>query len=45
MNPSPGNYKLIVRAIDGKGRIEGWEPREIFPNGATGQQALSITVT
>jgi hypothetical protein len=44
VNPAPGNYKLLVRAIDGKGRIEGWEPREIYPNGATGQQGLKITV-
>jgi DMSO/TMAO reductase YedYZ molybdopterin-dependent catalytic subunit len=45
VDPARGNYRILVRAVDGQGRLEGWEPREIFPNGATGQQALKITVT
>ena len=45
VNPARGDYKILVRAIDGQGRVEGWEPREIFPNGATGQQALKLVVT
>ena len=45
VNPRPGKYTLRVRAIDGKGKIEDWDPRGIFPDGATGQQALNVTVT
>ena len=45
VNPKPGKYELRVRAIDGQGRVEGWDPRNIFPDGATGQQALKVTVT
>jgi DMSO/TMAO reductase YedYZ molybdopterin-dependent catalytic subunit len=44
VNPQRGTYHLRVRAIDGKGRVEGWDPRGIFPDGATGQQTLKVTV-
>jgi len=44
VNPRPGNCKIRVRAIDGKGRVQGWEPRDIFLHGATGQQVLKVTV-
>lgn len=44
VNPPPGKYRLRVRAIDGKGRVEGPDPTGIFPDGATGQQALDVTV-
>ncbi|MBZ5515552.1 MAG: molybdopterin-dependent oxidoreductase [Acidobacteriia bacterium] len=44
INPEPGKYKLRVRATDGNGRVEGWDPRDIFPDGATGQQAMKVTV-
>jgi hypothetical protein len=44
IDPKPGKYKLRVRAIDGKGRVEEWDPRGIYPEGATGQQALDIAV-
>jgi DMSO/TMAO reductase YedYZ molybdopterin-dependent catalytic subunit len=44
VDPKPGRYKIRVRAIDGKGRVEGWDPRGIFPDGATGQQAVKVTV-
>ncbi len=44
MNPEPGNYRIRVRAIDGKGVAEGGEPQGIYPEGATGQQTLNITV-
>ncbi len=44
VSPQPGTYKILVRAVDGKGRVEDWEPREPFPDGATGQQALKVTV-
>jgi DMSO/TMAO reductase YedYZ molybdopterin-dependent catalytic subunit len=44
-SPAPGLYKIWVRAIDGKGRIEDREPRGSFPAGATGRQVLEVTVT
>ncbi len=42
--PRPGTYHLRVRAIDGKGRVEGPGPQDTLPDGATGQQALKVTV-
>lgn len=45
INPKPGKYEIRVRAIDGKGRVESRGPQGIFPNGATGQQALKVKVT
>jgi hypothetical protein len=45
VNPQPAAYKIRVRAIDGRGKVEDWEPRGIFPDGATGQQALKVVVT
>jgi DMSO/TMAO reductase YedYZ molybdopterin-dependent catalytic subunit len=44
VNPKPGQYQLRVRAIDGTGKVEDYGPRGIFPDGATGQQVLEITV-
>lgn len=40
----PGTYRLRLRATDGQGRVEGYEPRHSFPGGATGQQVLKIHV-
>ncbi len=45
VEPKPGNYKIVVRAIDGKGRVQRYGPRDTFPDGATGQQVLKVTVT
>jgi DMSO/TMAO reductase YedYZ molybdopterin-dependent catalytic subunit len=45
VNPKRGKYRVRVRAIDGTGRVEGREPTSSFPNGATGQQALTVTVS
>ncbi len=45
VNPAKGNYKVRVRAIDGKGRIEGRGPTSTFPNGATGQMTINVQVT
>jgi hypothetical protein len=45
VNPQPAAYRIRVRAIDGRGKGEDWEPRGIFPDGATGQQALKVVVT
>ncbi|MGH9397268.1 MAG: molybdopterin-dependent oxidoreductase [Terriglobia bacterium] len=39
-----GKYSILARAIDGKGRIEGANPRGIYPNGATGLQRIEVTV-
>ncbi len=44
VDPKPGEYQLRVRAIDGKGRAEQYDPRDIFPDGATGQQVVKVTV-
>ena len=44
INPKPGKYKIRVRAIDGKGRIETESPQTTFPDGATGQEMFKITV-
>jgi hypothetical protein len=45
VNPSRGNYRIRVRAIDGKGRVQDTDPKGIFPDGATGQQALDVLVS
>lgn len=42
--PEPGTHKIRVRAIDRKGRVEGYGPRQIFPDGATGQHVIKVTV-
>lgn len=44
VNPEPGEYTLRLRAIDGKGKAEDYDPRGIFPDGATGQQVMKVTV-
>ena len=45
VEPKPGNYKIVVRAIDGKRRVQRYGPRDTFPDGATGQHVLKVTVT
>ena len=44
VNPKRGKYRVRVRAIDGKGRIEGRGPTSTFPDGATGQAVMTVTV-
>jgi len=44
-SPKPGTYFLRARAIDGQGRVEGYGPRDTFPDGATGQQVLKVHIT
>ncbi len=44
MNPQPGKYGLLVRAIDNEGRVQPPDPQHIFPDGATGRQRLTVTV-
>jgi len=45
VDPRPGAYTIRVRAIDGTGGVEDWDPRSVFPDGATGQQTLSVVVS
>ncbi len=44
IDPRPGQYTLRVRAIDCQGRVQGLSPDSPFPDGATGQQAIKVTV-
>jgi len=44
IDPKPGTYKIRVRATDGQGRVQTEGPKDIFPDGATGQQAMRVTV-
>lgn len=44
VNPSPGTCKIRVRSTDGKGRVEKRSPQGTFPEGATGQETLKVTV-
>ncbi len=44
VDPTPGKYKIAVRAIDGQGNIEGPEPTGIFPSGATGYEVIHVRV-
>jgi DMSO/TMAO reductase YedYZ molybdopterin-dependent catalytic subunit len=44
IDPQPGTYKIRVRAIDGQGRVQAEGPKDIFPDGATGQQVIEVTV-
>ncbi|MDE3180349.1 MAG: molybdopterin-dependent oxidoreductase [Acidobacteriota bacterium] len=39
-----GRYKILARAIDGRGRVEGPDPKGIYPNGATGLQEIQVAV-
>ncbi|MCZ6515298.1 MAG: molybdopterin-dependent oxidoreductase [Acidobacteria bacterium] len=43
-DPAPGEYEIRVRAVDGVGRVQTYGPRGIFPDGATGQQKLTVKV-
>jgi DMSO/TMAO reductase YedYZ molybdopterin-dependent catalytic subunit len=44
VSPKPGDYKIRLRSIDGKDRVEDYGPRQIYPDGATGQQVMKVTV-
>lgn len=39
-----GAYRIRVRSTDGKGRGQNEGPKDIFPDGATGQQVIKVTV-
>ena len=40
----PGSHLLSVRATDGTGEVQTAQRRTPFPDGATGQQSLLVTV-
>jgi DMSO/TMAO reductase YedYZ molybdopterin-dependent catalytic subunit len=44
IDPQPGAYRIRVRSTDGQGRVQSEGPTDIFPDGATGQQAIKVTV-
>jgi DMSO/TMAO reductase YedYZ molybdopterin-dependent catalytic subunit len=44
ISPARGKYEIRVRAIDDKGRVQSWGPRDIYPDGATGQQVMKVEV-
>jgi DMSO/TMAO reductase YedYZ molybdopterin-dependent catalytic subunit len=44
VEPRRGTYRLRVRSTDGLGRVQGVGPTSIFPDGATGQQVVKVTV-
>jgi sulfite oxidase len=43
--PAPGRYELRVRGIGGDGAVQGPDPSDPFPSGATGQQVLHVSVS
>jgi DMSO/TMAO reductase YedYZ molybdopterin-dependent catalytic subunit len=44
ISPKRGTYRIRVRSTDGKGRVQTEGPKDIFPDGATGQQVIKVTV-
>jgi DMSO/TMAO reductase YedYZ molybdopterin-dependent catalytic subunit len=42
--PSPGTYRVQVRATDAKGRPQDTQSRPIFPSGSTGLHQVKVTV-
>jgi len=42
--PKSGSYRIRVRSTDGKGRVQNEGPKDIFPDGATGQQVIKVSV-
>ncbi len=40
----PGEYRLLVRATDGEGRLQAAEPSPTLPSGATGYHGITIRV-
>ena len=43
--PVSGTHEVRIRAINGEGRVQTYEPRDIFSDSATGQQKMTIKVT
>jgi DMSO/TMAO reductase YedYZ molybdopterin-dependent catalytic subunit len=43
--PTPGNYTVVVRATDGEGEVQEWEPDRPFTSGVTGFHKITVYVT
>jgi DMSO/TMAO reductase YedYZ molybdopterin-dependent catalytic subunit len=41
----PGNYTLVVRATDGEGEVQEWDPDRPFKSGVTGFHKIAVYVT
>lgn len=44
IDPKPGTYRIRVLSTDGQGRVQSEGPKDIFPDGATGQHVIKATV-
>jgi len=42
---APGNYVVVVRATDGEGEVQDWDPERPFTSGVTGLHKISVYVT
>lgn len=45
LEPRPGVYRILVRAIDGTGEIQSDIEKKPFPSGSTGLLEISVTVS
>lgn len=43
--PTPGTYRLLVRATDGTGSVQTATPKGVVPSGATGYHQIRVVVT
>jgi DMSO/TMAO reductase YedYZ molybdopterin-dependent catalytic subunit len=43
--PAAGDYKLVVRATDGEGEVQDWDPDRPFTSGVTGFHKIVVYVT
>lgn len=43
--PAPGRYDVRARGIGGDGTVQSEGPHDPFPNGATGQQIIQVSVS
>jgi len=42
--PGPGNYTFVVRATDGEGEVQEWDPDRPFTSGVTGFHKIAVYV-
>jgi DMSO/TMAO reductase YedYZ molybdopterin-dependent catalytic subunit len=42
---APGNYVVTVRATDGEGEVQDWDPDRPFTSGVTGLHKINVYVT
>jgi hypothetical protein len=45
MPDEPGNYTIVVRATDGEGEVQEWEPDRSPFSGVTGLHKIVVRVT